>query len=1147
LALGLAVTPGTAGAAPTDDPFVQRLEAMYDDIEMEYRPDVRWWLAEGLNTDETLRQNVQQIYDAGFGAAEFLAMPEPSADSNIYGWGSDEWTADTRLIIEEATRLGLGFSLTSGTHWAHANLPDSFVWQGQPYDIDNKGASKELDYATILLDPGAVFDGALPAAPVRSQSAAAQEYVFQGVVAGRVVTGRTGAGQDFGYAEGTGDGLLDLASVVDLSDQVVESGGVRSLDWTAPADGQYALFVYWMHGTGQTAIPSVSTNYTINYIDEYGVQALQDYWQEFILTSDLEALLQTNGRGEIYMDSLELASYGAAGTLWGYNFKQEFSDRRGYDLTPYLPFISSDSTRVRGSGIKPFDWSAADPVDQVTIEKVRNDFYRSLTDMYRENVLEPLQSWLHSLDMSLRAEPSYGTLFEISTPAQFIDGIETESFSQNADVDLYRGFLGSANMYGRLLSSETGAVRASNYYYDMDYWTQLAYLQFAGGVSRTVFHGYSGIEGSEGDTYWPGHEGMYSRFSERFNSRQPAFAQYPEWTAMLARNQKVLRQGQPQRDIAILRTDNYFMSYGNPDDRYPSEYGFAMYDEPYYWRDLTLQHAGYTYDYFSPQLLEDTANVDWTDRLLQPDGPSYQAVIVYQEEMELASAQRLLEIARDGLPVVFVNNTSEARSHNPLGGMIDLDYGQAASVSRYLDDSDADLAAVVDQIKALPNVREIDDQSATMDTLLSLGVAPRAAFAQPNNTILTQSRLDQANGILYTYAYSFKFEVGKDDPTTTFELSLDAVGQPYLIDDWTGRVTPVGTYEIRDGRTHVSLTLQTGESVLIALDLSSTGQALHAVSSTADAVLLDGGTVAVQASQSGTYRTVLSDGRSFDTTLEAPAPIALERWDIVVEDWNAGDKVVNLETKFGHTTTEVYYTTAKTPLTFSNSPLLPWKDLPATANQLASLAGPDPSMSDVSGVGTYTTDFTLPADWSSANGAHLQIGSTNGGSAQVFVNGQKAPGLDLRTLQTDVSALLRPGQNTITVTVASTLTNRMLQRDYQDNASQWTDVWPTVQDYGLVGPVSLQPYTVAQVWPQGGPTEEPTEEPTGDPTGGPGDQPTDQPSQPGGALPGAGAAQDLVPLTMAGLAAASLGFLMSGVWLLRRSGQRHPAPSNHRA
>lgn len=103
--------------------------------------------------------------------------------------------------------------------------------------------------------------------------------------------------------------------------------------------------------------------------------------------------------------------------------------------------------------------------DKGIVKKVQNDFYQTQTELYEENVLKYLQEWLHTIGMTLRAEPSYGYNYEISTPARYIDGIETESFAMSANIDLYRNELGSANMYNRRFSSETGAVPGRNYYY----------------------------------------------------------------------------------------------------------------------------------------------------------------------------------------------------------------------------------------------------------------------------------------------------------------------------------------------------------------------------------------------------------------------------------------------------------------------------------------------------------------------------------------------------------------------------------------------------------------------------------------------------------------------------------------------------------
>lgn len=80
--------------------------------------------------------------------------------------------------------------------------------------------------------------------------------------------------------------------------------------------------------------------------------------------------------------------------------------------------------------------------------------------------------------------------------------------------------------------------------------------------------------------------------------------------------------------------------------------------------------------------------------------------------------------------------------------------------------------------------------------------------------------------------------------------------------------------------------------------------------------------------------------------------------------------------------------------------LVPWKDIPAVGR-------------DVSGIGYYSTSFTLPENWSEANGAILSIESLGGNAAEVYVNGEKAVGFDFIARKMDISKLLQPGENTI--------------------------------------------------------------------------------------------------------------------------------------
>jgi hypothetical protein len=54
---------------------------------------------------------------------------------------------------------------------------------------------------------------------------------------------------------------------------------------------------------------------------------------------DLVQSIKENGRVMMYMDSLELTTYGKGGIFWGYHLLDEFKKHRGYSLVPYLPYI----------------------------------------------------------------------------------------------------------------------------------------------------------------------------------------------------------------------------------------------------------------------------------------------------------------------------------------------------------------------------------------------------------------------------------------------------------------------------------------------------------------------------------------------------------------------------------------------------------------------------------------------------------------------------------------------------------------------------------------------------------------------------------------------------------------------------------------
>ena len=82
--------------------------------------------------------------------------------------------------------------------------------------------------------------------------------------------------------------------------------------------------------------------------------------------------------------------------------------------------------------------------------------------------------------------------------------------------------------------------------------------------------------------------------------------------------------------------------------------------------------------------------------LLNPDGAAYQAVILMEDELPYEAAQKLLQWAKDGLPVVFVNNASEIVANTD----VTKDNTEAGSTTGSNDGNEEALEEIVKEMNA---------------------------------------------------------------------------------------------------------------------------------------------------------------------------------------------------------------------------------------------------------------------------------------------------------------------------------------------------------------------------------------------------------------------------------------------------------------
>ncbi|MDO4259450.1 MAG: glycosyl hydrolase [Actinomycetaceae bacterium] len=989
---------------------------------IDYRPELRWWLAEGFHTDATLRAEIDHAHRLGFGGMEFLAMDEEGIDHSLYGWGSEEWTHDSHLVVEETTARNMSVSFTSGTNWSNANLPT--------ITPDDRAAAQELNFTVEQIHgqrSGALtpIDLATDGAPSSLPGERCQPTVEHLVAVVAIAT----AGQACSGDE-SGAPVLDLASAQILTSQVTGPTTITcpigdngepisgqptqtpSLDWKAPDNRNWLLFTFWQHGTGQTASPSASRNVTVNYIDRDGAQAVIDYWDSVILTPALRKTIAQNPRTQMYMDSLELNTWGKGGMFWGFDFSEEFSSRRGYDIDPYLPFLTRSTSMMAASTVYLYEPSDSQSEE---IAKVRHDYVETLTDVYIENMLRPFAAFLHDNGIALRAEISYGLPFELTRPGPEVDGIETESLEFGSQIDAYRLLAGPAHLFGKQYSSETGAT-TRNHMLDHRFYDQIIATQLAAGVTKTVLHGWSSMAGAPG-TQWPGHEGMWSRFSERFDRRQPSSEFYPLWNEAIGRLQYALRQGKPRIDVGILYTDHFVDNMSGMalvDDK-----GQRIFDEDAYgtlwmrnrqnhwWADLGMQDAGWSYEFFDGSLLT-RPEVSFGSGVVQPEGPGYQALIVFQEALNPDVAKLLLQWARQGCVIAIVHG---ARSLKLLVSGQYITHERAAQRTPGRDGRDEELAETMAELLKEASVVEVDSPADTVDALRRLGVKGRAEFSAPNQQVLTYLRED--GDLLHLYAYHFLYESSEN---AIVDLHLDGHGSVFRVDQWNGLITSyrgVSYDRAPSGDiTRIHLNIAPGEVALFTIDRSISGV------------------------------------ESVPAQLSQLAEIS--HWNIAVESWDAGEnEVIEEDRGLGYVTTEIRPTTAITRLETNSHSLAPWKDLDGI--------GPD-----ISGVGEYQGILTVSEIPSGR--ILLDLGSTSGGLASIRIGDSEPIGVDTSRPVADITGLIHPGDNRITIRTASSLNNRLKARGYYDQIPDILSVLsggdpqpvsPVIRDYGLIGPVRV--------------------------------------------------------------------------------------------
>ena len=725
---------------------------VWDSIPIEMRPKIRYWLPAAAIDLQDLTQEIENLYKRGFGGVEVVtlsALPEEILNGED-AWGTDNWYRVLKSISATTEKLGMSLDFANGPMWP-ISMPTI-------QNADDSGALYELTWGMVKCPTNGQYSGELPEPRIKHE---------EGTV--KVL-------QVCAYLQ-NGDGRLITDSYRDLKSNVLIENDKSILNCKLPVKvgvGDWLIFVFYtqpacMKTTGDT-------HYVIDHLSRQGIKACERYWDEVFDNHHL------NGKvNSLFCDSLEYK----VSMEWTPEFLNEFEKRRGYSLLPYLPFIGTEK-------LYPLcDIPGYQLDDDFISERINNDYFEVLTQLYCENHLEPLGKLAENHCMNVRYQVAYNRPFEVERSALFVSIPENEALGRPS-MDFQKtmaaaAHLGRKERYSFECAAEFGNAYGQNYE-DLFWWVKRSLMS---GMNAQVLHGasYSGryigkyaVNGQISGTAWPGYE-AFGKFVSNYWNRTLSEDDAKGCMDTLARLNAVFRK-KAKVDCAIYRQS--YRNDGEGDE-------FCLYTDT-----GQLTNAGYSYEFVSPYLL-DLPVCKVNEGVLDNEGVGYKCLIIPETDLvSLGFLKKVRQLLADGLPVVWIGE-------KPAGSLFQCEWLTDANRSNWKRE--------LEEIWSDERLIFADSKQVVPDLLRRNGIQPEVIL-DGRNRLTTATRVDDETNQIYFAVYHYneiKFTPEEPNPdefavsalfkkgTTkgsferaglnsrvTVPIKLHGIGNVYLCDPWTG-------------------------------------------------------------------------------------------------------------------------------------------------------------------------------------------------------------------------------------------------------------------------------------------------------------------------------------------------------------------------
>lgn len=742
--------------------------ALADDLDQNFlappdsaKPWVYWFWQNGLVSRDGITADLEAMKHAGLrGALWMWAGVKEMEERGPVKFMSPEWWKLMRHTVREADRLGLRINLYNGTGWSHSGGP----WVKPELSMQQV----ERVWETRIQGPGTKR----LTIPKGDKTVAVVAYRLHDA------------------------DLIESSSAIDLTDRVRESD---TLDWDAP-DGDWMVQVYRHRSTKESPGPVFEDARGLE-CDKLSPEAIEAHFNGFVR----RVLDECGPEARRVIRWVHADSYEFGTPSWTPRFREEFRQRRGYDLLPYLPALTGPSL-------------AGQIVDSTeTTERFLWDFRRTRADLFAEGIGGHMRELCRREGIRLTTEPHLvGDVFDqlqyggsVDEPmGNFLDSRRSQWYTDNPPVGpemhLAKGEVSAAYTYGLdgvvWAEAFTGIDHAHAWKESPHSLKSWGDLWFTEGINCFSFHYFAQQPWNDrrpGVTLGP--------WGIHFDRHNTWFDLATGYLKYLTRCQHMLRQGLPVMDVCVLTGDRIMEQFaGHPE----------------------LRACGYDYHGITPEVLVRDATVKdgW---IVLPSGMRYRLLVTYSKTLRPETMQKLRDLVKDGAAIMGIKPTDAPglagypSNRETVRRIAEELWGKDTNAGR--SGRPFGLGQVFWGMPEKENIRDLMIRSyglvcymscsREMEVLRALGVEPdfhyRASGTEVCEEMLAfmHRRVNESD----LYFVSNQAERSRKEDCA-FRIRRK---QPELWDPVTGEIRDLPEYREENGRTVVPLEFQPSQSFFV--------------------------------------------------------------------------------------------------------------------------------------------------------------------------------------------------------------------------------------------------------------------------------------------------------------------------------------------